>query len=244
MGELFALLQSEPLSGEQAIPYLGETAIYESILNVVASDQIADADAIAINVAQSWFKKEPGESQAECLTRLRQKAWRTGQELGKIRLRERDKVGSPSIPAGAEPVREPAGPSTIPPPATPGTSGGSSPGSIPTGGIATPGSATGGGPPIPGLGGGVISGGGLLPTRPVIRRSMGAKTGINLLGDLETWALPDKQTIAEASLTLKGLSIKEIRELVTKMPPKLQAELQITLPPSDQPSSDSSGGSK
>jgi hypothetical protein len=60
---------------------------------------------------------------------------------------------------------------------------------------------------------------------------MGAKTGVNLLGDLEKWALPDAQKVAQALLTFSGLSVKDVRDLCIKLPPKLQAELQLTLPP-------------
>ena len=74
------------------------------------------------------------------------------------------------------------------------------------------------------------------PAIPVIRKSMGAKTGINLLGDLETWAYPDNQRITQASLTINDLSVKELRDLCTRLPAKIRAELQITLPPEgDQP---------
>ena len=69
------------------------------------------------------------------------------------------------------------------------------------------------------------------PSQPVIRRSLGAKTGVNLLGEIEKWALPDAQKVIQASLTLSGVSVKELRDLCMKLPPKLQAELQVTLPP-------------
>lgn len=65
----------------------------------------------------------------------------------------------------------------------------------------------------------------------MIRRSLGAKTGVNLLGDLEKWALPDAQKVTQAVLTLNGVSVKELRDLCIKLPPKLQAELQLNLPP-------------
>jgi hypothetical protein len=70
-----------------------------------------------------------------------------------------------------------------------------------------------------------------MPLPPVVRRSLGPKTGINLLGDLEKWALPDNQKATQASLTFSGLTVKELRDLCLKLPPKLQAELQIILPP-------------
>ncbi len=66
---------------------------------------------------------------------------------------------------------------------------------------------------------------------PVIRRSLGAKSGVNLLGELEKWAFADAQKVTQASLTLTGISIKDLRDLCIKLPPKLLAELQIILPP-------------
>jgi hypothetical protein len=48
---------------------------------------------------------------------------------------------------------------------------------------------------------------------------------------LEKWALPDAQRVTQAVLTLNGVSVKELRELCVKLPPKLQAELQLNLPP-------------
>jgi len=64
---------------------------------------------------------------------------------------------------------------------------------------------------------------------------MGAKTGINLLGDLEDWGFPDAKQVTEAQLTINGLSVKDLRDLCTKLPPKIRAELQITLPPEGDP---------
>ena len=69
------------------------------------------------------------------------------------------------------------------------------------------------------------------PAQPVIRRSLGAKTGVNLLGEIEKWALPDGQKVTQAVFTLNAVSIKELRDLCVKLPPKLQAELQLNLPP-------------
>ena len=66
---------------------------------------------------------------------------------------------------------------------------------------------------------------------PIIRRSLGAKSGVNLLGELEKWAFADAQKITQASLTMNGISIKDLRDLCIKLPPKLLAELQIILPP-------------
>jgi hypothetical protein len=68
----------------------------------------------------------------------------------------------------------------------------------------------------------------------IIRQSNGAKSGINLLGDIERWGLPDDDRVTLATLTLRGLTVKDLRDLCTKLPPKLLAELQINCAP-DQP---------
>jgi hypothetical protein len=60
--------------------------------------------------------------------------------------------------------------------------------------------------------------------QPIIRRSFGAKPGVNLLGEIEKWALPDAQKVTQAILTLSGVSVKELRDLCIKLLPKLQAE--------------------
>lgn len=226
IAQLLGLLQAEPLPGVQAIVYLGENQIYESVLNVVASDEIPSIDAIAINVSSTWYKREPNESSSECLTRLRQKAWRTGAELRKVSLRERDKVGSSGISVSPPIVKDPPQNSSFPPLVGPSStsaiSGGSADGGVPA--LTASNTIT---QPLLDAGNGGIA---VLP-QPVIRRSLGAKTGMNLLGDIEQWGYGDKQTVTQATLTISGVSIKELRDFVTRMPPKLQGELQITLPP-------------
>ena len=220
MKMLLTLLRAEPNSGEQAIPYLGDVPIYEQVL------EVASRDKIALNVGGRWYHKEAGESPKEALARLRQKAWCTGQAMHAVQLGEPSQVGSGGV--------------SVTPPVPPVTGGGTS-----GEGGATPPPA-----PAPPTGGGVISppegtGPAVPPegtwppatTQPVIHQSLGAKTGINLLGDLERWALADNQKVTQASLTVSGASIKELRELVTKMPPKIVAELQITLPPDQEETS-------
>lgn len=58
---------------------------------------------------------------------------------------------------------------------------------------------------------------------------------MNLLGDLEKWALPDAHNVTQATLTFGNISVKQLRELCTKLPPKLQAELHIAFPPEGGP---------
>ena len=163
-------------------------------------------DKIALNIGGRWFHKEPGESAEDAERRIRQRAWCSGKEMLAVQLVETSQVGGGGVSVTPP---NPTPPAPQPAPTPPG-------GSAPIG--LTP-------QPVPAL---------PFPPpeiQPVIRRSMGAKTGINLLGDLEKWALPDALRVTQASLTLSNLSVKELRDLCTKLPPKLQAELQITFPP-------------
>jgi hypothetical protein len=205
MKSVFALLRGEPLPGQEAIPYLGEGDVLEEV----------------IDVGGTWYYWEGAESEDTARQRLRQKAFKTGQDLYLIRLGLPNQVGSGGVavvPPVVVPPVAPPGPGT-PVIVTPGGNGATVPPIQPTGQIPAltlPPSQPGIEPP---------------PAAPVIRKSLGAKTGINLLGDLETWGYPDKQQITQASLTIDGLSVKELRDLCTRLPPKIRAELQITLPP-------------
>ena len=207
MRQVLALLREPPLPGQTAIPYVGDVNIYEQVLRIVAKDKVA------LNIGGRWYHKEPGESVEDATRRLRQRAWCSGQAMFAVQLGEPSQVGGGGVAVTLPP---PAGPTHIPPSSMPQPTpspGGVTP-TIPIGGEPLP--------PVPG---------GLSTSQPVIRRSVGAKSGVNLLGDLERWALPDAQKVTQASLTFNGVSVKELRDLCTKLPPKLQAELQLTLPP-------------
>src|SRR5262249_10755803 len=200
MRQVLALLREPPLPGQNAIPYLGDLTTYEQVLRIVAKDKIA------LNAAGRWWHKEPGESTQDALIRLKQRAWFSGQAMFTVQLGETSQVGSGGV--------------AVTPPQVP-----SSPSPAPTGITPTPDPSTlmpplGGQPtPFPPVGGTRL--------QPVIRRSLGAKTGVNLLGELETWALPDAQRVTQAVLTLSGVSVKELRDLCVKLPSKLKAELQV-----------------
>ena len=135
-----------------------------------------------------------------------------------VQLGEPSQVGgggvTVTIPPPAVPTFTPTGSTPQPPPAT----GGLFP-ADPMGGLPLP--------PVPFPIG--------PPAQPIIRRSVGAKTGINLLREFEIWALPDDQAVTQATLTINGVSVKQLRDLCVKLPPKIQAELQLNLPPEGGP---------
>jgi hypothetical protein len=210
MRQLLALLREPPLPGEIAIPYLGDLAIFESVLRIVAKGKLT------LNAGGRWYGREPDESYETADVRLRQRLGAfSGQAMLAVQLGDISQVGGGgvAVPSGpTQPMPQPVPPITPEPrpgggtpPITPPQS---PPGDLPAMSIPEP-----------------------LPALPVVRRSMGAKTGINLLGDLEKWALPDSQKATQALLTFNGLTVKELRDLCLKLPPKLQAELQVILPP-------------
>ena len=205
MRQVLALLREPPLPGQTAIPYLGDLNTYDQVLRLVANDKIA------LNIGGRWYCREPGESSEDAERRIHQRAWCTGKEMLAVQLVERSQVGGGGVSVNAP--TPPAAPSASIPGVSPAI--GLTPQPPPVWPSSTP-------QPLPFP---------LPDSQPVIRRSMGAKTGINLLGDLEKWALPDGHRVTQASLTLSNVSVKELRDLCTKLPPKLQAELQITFPP-------------
>ena len=222
MTQVLALLR-DPSPGADLIPYLGDHAIYEQVLRVAARDKIA------VNRNGTWYGPEAGQSVEEAWKALRQKAFPTGSEWGGIQLGLPSERGGGGVAVGGQqgglfsghtPPTGPTLPPTVPPagPTVPPTgppTGPTSPSTVPPG----------------------------TTMQSVIRKSLGAKTGINLLGDLEKWALPDGHTVTQITLTFNGMSVKELRELCTKLPSKLMAELQITLPPETGLTGGPNGGS-
>jgi len=204
---VLAQLREPPAKPDQdAIPYLGDRDTYEQTIRVAAKDRIA------LNVGNTWYRAEPGETEDQAFARLKRSCFRMGRELEEVQLGLPSQVGSGGV--AVPPGRLPAGglftPATLP--ATPVT-----PAVEPTPPTTPPIIAV---PPI--------------TPAPIIRQSNGAKTGLNLLGDIERWGLPDQERLTIATLTLRGLTAKELRELCTKLPPKLLAELQITSNPDQQ----------
>lgn len=163
--------------------------------------KVVAADKAAVEVDGKWFRKEADEDEKQAVARLKNRAWRQGQAMYNVKL------GDPSQVTGGG-VAVPPAPDPEPPVAPPTPN--PAPTTDPIGGA---------GIPVP-----------VIPT-PVIRKSMGAKRNIDLLGELEKWALPDDQSLNYANLTFVGLNVKQIRDIVLKLPPKVVAELQIEMPP-------------
>ena len=216
MASVLSLLR-DPSPGGNLIPYLGDPAIYEYVLRIAARDKIA------LNRDGTWYGPEAGQSFDDALRVLKQRAVPTGWEWSSVRLGLPTEQGSGGVTVTPPPAPlfggGTTGPTTQPP--TVPVRGAPPPTTTPQ--ILTPPPTTTGPSPTT-----------TPPAQPTIRRSLGPKTGINLLGDLEKWALPDNAGVTQATLTFHGISVKELRDLCTKLPPKMQGELQITLPPNGE----------
>jgi hypothetical protein len=179
---------------------------------------VAARDRIALNVNGTWYRREAGQSEDDALRFFKRRAFRTGKDLNDVQLGDPTKVGSTGLA-----VTPPVIPTLFP--LTNGethSSGGTAKVHV-TGDESTYVTVI----TETDLGDEELE---ALPA-PVIRRSLGAKSGVNLLGELEKWAFADAQKVTQASLTMNGISIKDLRDLCIKLPPKLLVELQIILPP-------------
>lgn len=221
VGVVLSLLRGEPLAGHEAMPYFGGTQTYEDILGVASKDKIA------LNVGGTWFHREDGETEDAALARLRQKTFKIGKDLRAIKLGLPSQVGGGGIVAVAPSA---VSPGTNPPGALPGGSPVMPPVGLPAASPVV--SSSPGGMGVGGDGATPSATPAIEPTQapPVIHKTLGAKSGVNLLGDIEIWGYPDKLHITQASLTINGLSIKDLRDLCTRLPTKIKAQLQITVP--------------
>ncbi len=207
MKQVLAQLREPPAKPDQdAIPYLGDHLMYEQVLRVVARDKIA------VNVDTHWYSAQPGESEEQALSHLKRTCFRSGRLLEDVQLGLPGQIGSSGVSV-PQPAIAPLFTATTTPPMPPPAS-----------------NLTASAAPITEDHFDEII---AQPAPPVIRQSNGAKSGINLLGDIERWGLPDQDRVDIATLTLRGLSVKQLRELCTRIPPALQAELQITSNPDD-----------
>jgi hypothetical protein len=102
------LIEPPPPNMGDAMPFLGETKLYEFILNIVSTGEIV------LNVAGTWIGRRPEDtSPEEALRYIRSKAFRTGQEMRQIQLGLPGAVGGGTVTVQPVPVTKKE--STIPP---------------------------------------------------------------------------------------------------------------------------------
>lgn len=203
-------LMEPPASPDSiAIPFLGEKEIYERILRMVATGDVA------VNVKGIWVRREPSDIDDDStLMRINQRAYASGRELQNVTL------GLPaSVPY--QPPSQPTGPSPI---TVQSGAGGTHP--VPSGGGfgPTPGDGLTYGE---GTGDTTTTGGQSVKERLLTTyRSSGARTKANLQGELFQWQL-DTKDIQAVRLSIPHLSPAQLKELINRLPPSIQLELEV-----------------
>jgi hypothetical protein len=212
------LTEPPPPNAGEAIPFLGETKIYEFVLAIAASGDLV------LNVSGTWIgRRSEDATDEDALRYIRGKAFRTGQEMRQIQLGLPGAVGGGTV--------------TVPNPPTGGTTQPGTGGTIPpAGGTGTP------YPPITSGGGGTVgetsepggtaSTGGINPPEPIpalkTKKSEEPATGINLSGCFETWGVPTSQAIETARIEFSGLTAQQIKQILQRIPSTFKATLEIT----------------
>jgi hypothetical protein len=165
------LTEPPPPNAGEAIPFLGETKIYEFVLDIAASGDLV------LNVSGTWIgRRSEDATDDDALRYIRGKAFRTGQEMRQIQLGLPGAVGGGTV--------------TVPNPPLGGTTQPGTGGTIPPAGGGTgtpyPPGTSGGGGTIGETGepGGTAGTGGIIPPEPIpaikTNKSEDPATGINL----------------------------------------------------------------
>jgi hypothetical protein len=212
------LTEPPPPNAGEAIPFLGETKIYEFVLAIAASGDLV------LNVSGTWIgRRSEDATDDDALRYIRGKAFRTGQEMRQIQLGLPGAVGGGTVTV----PNPPQGSAT-----QPGTGGVISPVG---GGTDTPYPSTtsGGGGTFGETGepGGTTGTGGINPPEPIpalkTKKSEEPATGINLSGCFETWGVPTSQTIDTARIEFSGLTAQQIKQILQRIPSTFKATLEI-----------------
>ncbi|MCR9157071.1 MAG: DUF499 domain-containing protein [Rhodobacteraceae bacterium] len=211
VGKLLKELQEPRPSGQDCIPWLGETAMKERIIRLCARGKVA------INLrSMEYLQAQAGEGEDTAWKRLRSKLGLTGRQLDEVFLLKPSAVPSTG---GSAPVTPPAGT----PPAGglfggPGT-GGEPPTDGPTG--TGPADDPGGTGPEPAgiFGSGTSSGRTPLFSAPT--------SPLNLIGKMEGWGIGPATPVKEVTLKVSAATGAQLKELLKKLPDGMTFEISL-----------------
>ncbi len=211
VGKLLRELQEPRPSGQDCIPWLGETAMKERIIRLCARGKVA------INLrGMEYLQALAGEDEEAAWRRLRPKLAFTGRQLDEVFLLPPSAVPSTG---GSSPVTPPA----TEPPAV-GLFGGAPPAPPPPVGGTT------GGPPVatapeptPTPGG--IFGGGTGSSRTPLAST--ATSPLNLIGKLEGWGIGPATPVKEVTIKVTAATGAQLKELLKKLPDGMTFELSL-----------------
>ncbi len=211
VGKLLRELQEPRPSGQDCIPWLGETAMKERIVRLCARGRVA------INLrGMEYLQAQAGEDEDTAWRRLRPKLAYTGRQLDEVFLLQPSAVPStggatpPAPPSTSPGAGELFGSGNSPTPMSPGDSG------------ETPSGPT---PPPQQLGGGIFGGGVGSGTRTTL--SNPATSPLNLIGKLEGWGIGPATPVKEVMLKVPAATGAQLKELLKKLPDGMTFELSL-----------------
>jgi hypothetical protein len=210
IGKLLRELQEPRPSGQDCIPWLGETAMKERILRMCARGKVA------INLrGMEYLQAQAGEDEDTAWKRLRAKLAFTGRQLDEIFLLPPSAV--PSTGGATPPAPAPGTPSvgglfegdSAPTPLSPGVASDKPadplPPAQPCGGIFGDG-----------------TGNGLRTTL-----SNPATSPLNLIGKLEGWGIGPATPVKEVTLKVSSATGAQLKELLKRLPDGMTFELSL-----------------
>lgn len=209
VGKLLRELQEPRPSGQDCIPWLGETAMKERIVRMCARGKVA------INLrGMEYLQAQAGEDEEAAWQRLRPKLAFTGRQLDEIFLLQPSAV--PSTGGGTSPALPPGDPVTDGLPWSGGSPTPTPPGGGDTPVGPTPGSEQSGG----GIFGDGEGGSGTTLWNP-------ATSPLNLIGKLEGWGIGPATPIREVTLKVPAATGAQLKELLKKLPDGMTFELSL-----------------
>lgn len=211
VGDVLDELAEPPSPGSgDAIPYLGDTMIYEEILKITARGKVF------LNLNGTWVGRlQEHTTDDEALRHVRSNAFRSGQEMRQIRVSLPEAVGGTTV-TGVGAMKEPPLTST-------GTGAG--------GAIIFGGSGTVITPPAGGDGLSIA----ITPASGTarIRRSEEPSIGINLAASFEKWSIPSGTLLDNAKVEFEGLTVQQLKQILQRLPSSVKASLEISFAEED-----------
>lgn len=214
------LMEPPPPNAGDAIPFLGETKVFELIIDIAAEGYIV------LNVGGNWIGRRSEDSTEDDAKRyIRSKAFRTGQEMRQIQLGLPDSVGGNAVSVP---------PKTLEPPTANCKSLDNSTSYLSISPVATPDEVGEGSKTVEND----VSGIPELPNRHIIitqnLKSDEPANGINLSGCFEKWGISSDKSVDSAKIELRGLTAQQIKQILQRIPSTFKASLEVTFQDGDQ----------
>lgn len=211
VGKLLKDLREPRPGGKPCIPWLGEIAVKERVIRMCAEGQIA------INVrGLDLLQAKPGEDADDAWTRMKGKLG-TGKHLDETIMLLPDAV---TVSGGKTVVTNPGTGETTT--VEGGSTGGSGP-TVVTGGTTAGGTTSGNG----GVPGNLF--GGSSGAAAVSKKSCSAlpTSGLNLLGQVESWGIGPATTVNNVALKIGKLTGAQLQALIKHLPDGLTYALEL-----------------